>query len=354
MSADARRHGCEPWLRLWLFAVLLVAGFSPPAFAGIEGLTPAQRSDFFVDLFELPLEQRILPAPESVVELVWLRNRRAKVDFRPTPASLTHPLIPRLQHVIRTLPEPVYRLASRHLAAIFVVEHNFGSGRAEGLWDPAGQLVGGYMLLNLSALSQPANAWATMRENSAFHTHGGDMVVEVTLASSESDSVEDALRFIVLHELGHVLGMGLGIHGHWAVPSSWPITRDSAFSGISWRAGAHELLYSPAKQANPLLTQLQFYRFEAAPLPRSAAPEVYRQLARTDFPSLYGTLDPYEDFAETFAIFVHTRLLLKPYGVAVRAGERVVERYHSCLQTGDCPTKALLIERLLARQPMAP
>ena len=328
---------------------LLLTGLLVALGASGEGVLPTQRSLHYAGLYALPLEDRILPAPEPVLQLAWLGNRRAGVDLWPTPAGLDHPLVPELRSMIQALPEPVYRLASRYLAGIFIVERTFGSARAEGLWDAGDRLVGGYMLLNLTALARSANAWATMREGSAFHSANGT-TIQVLMEPPETDTPQSALRFIFLHELGHVLGMGMGVHGHWAVPATFAITGESPFTRKSWRGQGADGPLAPAKLTFPLLTQLRFYRFEEAPLPRTAAPLVYQQLAHTDFPSLYGTLDPYEDFAETFALYVHTRLLGKPYAVVV-AGENGLGVYRSCLQTGGCPTKALFIERLLATPP---
>jgi hypothetical protein len=92
----------------------------------------------------------------------------------------------------------------------------------------------------------------------------------------------------------------------------------------------------------------RFYRFEGAPLPRSAAPVVYRLLGETDLPSLYGSLDPYEDFAEAFTIQVHTRLLGHPFRVDLYLGPAHIGGFRSCLDTGRCPEKAAFLESLLA------
>ena len=310
-------------------------------------LLPAQRSIHYQNLYVRPLEDRILPAPLSVLQLAYRGNRRAGVDLWPIAAPADHPLVPLLRTMIRSLPAPIYRLATRHLAGIFLVDHTFGSARTEGVWDPSDRLVGGYMVLNVTALSRPANAWISMRENSAFHSTSANTTIEVILESPETDTPESALRFIFLHELGHVLGMALGVHGHWAVPETFPLTLQSPFARLSWRLDGRGGLVSPGKQMSPLLAQLHFYRFEAAPLPRSIALRVYRQMARTDFPSLYGALDAYEDFAETFALYVHTRILGKPYAVVVKEGGRTIGVYRSCLQIGACPAKAAFVKRLL-------
>jgi len=75
---------------------------------------------------------------------------------------------------------------------------------------------------------------------------------------------------------------------------------------------------------------------------------IKRLLGETDLPSLYGSIDPYEDFAEAFAIHVHTRLLGRPFRVDLYLGPAHIGGFRSCLDTGRCPEKAALLESLLA------
>jgi hypothetical protein len=43
----------------------------------------------------------------------------------------------------------------------------------------------------------------------------------------------------------------------------------------------------------------------------------YAGLEGSDFPSLYGATNPYDDFAECFASYVHSELLGRPYVLQV-------------------------------------
>ena len=100
-------------------------------------------------------------------------------------------------------------------------------------------------------------------------------------------------------------------------------------------------------ETQPLLSDLQFYNFEDAPLSLDQAEAAYRELEQTDFPSLYGATNIFDDFAEAFAIYIHTRLLKKPYSVALSKGGRLRFTYRSCVQNGRCPDKVRELERLL-------
>lgn len=66
-------------------------------------------------------------------------------------------------------------------------------------------------------------------------------------------------------------------------------------------------------------------------------------------PCVSGRIDPYEDFAESFALSVHRRLLGGTYRVDVFLGPERVGQFRSCLDTGRCPGKTAYLEQLFTR-----
>jgi hypothetical protein len=170
----------------------------------------------------------------------------------------------------------------------------------------------------------------------------------MTLEQPPQDTVQGALRFIFLHELGHVLGLALQAHGFWDDDPLPALTRESPFVQLSWTPGDEGKLVSRWRQDFPALSRLDFYSFDEARLTAKDAFEVYDALAHTDFPSLYGATNLYDDFAEAFVIYVHTRLLGKPYRVDLSGSDGRRLTYQSCLQDGRCPRKVALLEALLA------
>ena len=99
-----------------------------------------------------------------------------------------------------------------------------------------------------------------------------------------------------------------------------------------------------------MLALPRFYRFEGAPLPRSPARVVYRLLGETDLPSLYGSIDPYEDFAAPRPS--PSRCTPSPWaarsGRISTAGRHTSAPSASCPDTGRCPEKTAFLESLLA------
>jgi hypothetical protein len=73
----------------------------------------------------------------------------------------------------------------------------------------------------------------------------------------------------------------------------------------------------------------------------------YRNLARTNFPTMYAATNPGDDFAESFANYVHTRLLGRPFEVSVLEDGRERFRYSACWEEPRCARKRAMIEWLL-------
>lgn len=326
------------WALVWL--LLSAMGTCTATVPCVSGSDPGMLST-------VPLSRRVQPAPAAVTELALSRNLDNGVAIAPRPASLDHPLVPVLYRMLSDLPTPLRRLAQELVSAIYLLRDNFGSARVEAAHGARGGLIGGCILLNLDALARRANDWASWREESAFRTDER-VRIRLTLEPQETNSVENALRFVFLHELGHVLGMAAGVHGFWAAPETWWVTARSPYTRLSWQTSGGTLS-AEWKRRFPLLSRPLFYRFELAPLSRSAAHQVYRALAQTNWPSLYGSIDPYEDFAEAFALYVHRRVLHRPYRVDLFVNGERIGQYHSCLDTGRCPRKVAYLGELISR-----
>ncbi|HYN77493.1 MAG TPA: hypothetical protein VES73_06855, partial [Lamprocystis sp. (in: g-proteobacteria)] len=150
---------------------------------------------------DLTLAARIQPAPPAITALARQRNLGNGVAIEPRPASLDHPVAQALARMLAEVPDGLRRLAQGQVGAIHLVQGNFGSARVEAMRDAQGRVFGGCILLNLDALARSANAWASWREESAFRAEDGYRIA-LTLEPAQTDSVEAALRFVFLHELG--------------------------------------------------------------------------------------------------------------------------------------------------------
>ncbi len=311
-----------------------------------EQVPAVQRLSFYPNALGKPVEDKVTVGGREVLDRALKTNLEYGQDIRPVNASPDHPLLPKVRALLHSLPPVIHQLASQYVAAVYLLEEDWGTGTTEGVQDAAGRWQYTYITLNLTALTRKANAWATWKENSAFRQQPGYRIA-MTIQPSDGDTLENALLFILVHELGHAIGLGLGVHGFWDEEPTPVATRNSAFIAQSWQPDGKDWFVSKYAERFPKLVQARFYRFEQAPLALADAEPVYRALTQTDLPSLYGVTNVYDDFAETFAIYVHTRLLGKPYKVELYENDQLRYTYTSCVVANTCPEKVRVLETAL-------
>jgi hypothetical protein len=334
------------WKLTALATALLLGGVA--AARAQAQVSPVQRLASYPGAVGKPIEDKLSFGSPELLDRTLKSNLEYGQDVRPISASPDNPLVPQVRAMLKALPPDIHRLASRYVVALFLLEEDYGTGVTEGVQDEQGRWRYTYMALNLTALTRTANAWAEWKENSAFRPAPG-FRVKMTLEAPAGDTLENALRFIFLHELGHAVALAQGIHGFWDDEGLPAATRDSPYVRISWQPALdRSRMDSRWSGRFPRLAQIKFYSFAKAPLLLSDAEAVYRALAQTDFPSLYGASNLYDDFAEAFAIYVHTKLQGRPYEVEVLEGDQSRLRYSSCIVTGGCPEKVKAVEAALA------
>ena len=197
-------------------------------------------------------------------------------------------------------------------------------------------------------LDRPANDWASWRESSPFATDPSLKIV-ATVAPPDQDTRRIGVEMILLHELGHVIGLATGMHPLPLIP---PETQsgDYPFFALSWKLDQDKPV-SLFVDAMPDRARIHYYATRDNALPLVRAKELYAGLVNTNLPTLYGAMSPLEDFAESFSTYVHTQILKRPWQVQVLLDNQPIATYHACWDEPRCAAKRALLEKLLAPPP---
>ncbi len=241
----------------------------------------------------------------------------------------------------------VQRLVEQKLIGLYLVEDLGGSGYTDVALDANGQPVAGFVVLDAGVLARrSANAWASWKEGTPFKPQPGYQL-RAQIEAGRDDNRKNAIQYILLHELGHVLAISADFHPPWSVPPrELPVSARYPFYDLSWQverdANRHLSLFDARFQQRQRVAYYFGARLDAADMLPT-----YSRLAETNFVSLYAATNPYDDFAESFASYVHTVLMRKPWQITLLQGGKPVYQLGSCWEQARCAAKRAVLERVL-------
>jgi len=273
-----------------------------------------------------------------IAEYVAAWNRLDGFDQRPSAAFFQPEVRLALIQELEKLPSPLQRYLQMHVIGIFTVRNLGGSAMAGVAFDH-GVARFGFLIVDVDVLQKPSNAWITFKEHTVFKAEP-DKQYTVQIESSETDSIAAGIRFILMHETGHIAGQTSGMMMSYQDPH--PDVEKSEFAKLSWASPTRTRFDSDFK----MRSRVRFYQ-DQPPLAMSDAPKVYEQLNRTDLPTLYSCVDPHEEFAEAFALYVHSVLMQKHYEVRLSTGKEVTVLARDRILAPQFEKKRKLIEKVL-------
>lgn len=251
-----------------------------------------------------------------------------------------------LRAAIDGIPEPVKRLVERRLIGVYLVQGmNLKDGsHAAGLTIETinffRQYAGSVILIDAESTdSNPNRALAGL--SFVPLDRYGYFSLEPQLADSGSNDRITTLRTVLLHEMGHVIDTDRDI-----VPRSFsygPVAAPGCgFACLSWERRGRQ---RNGDQLRSAISQLEHGHIKEYVL---ALPKTLEALKKSNFPSLYGAMLPEEDFADSFAMYVHTVMLGLPWEITFRIDGEIKTEIGSCFTEGRCPRKREYFDNLLA------
>ena len=312
---------------------------------------PVRRMAFWQHDSDRALEQRVGPAPQALLEYLNLDNIRGGFPERPRGVQLDAAFLDDVHAAFSELPQSIQTLFRQRLVGIYFVDDLGSTGYTDVVFDQNDKPVAGFIVLDRKLLQMStANAWATRKENTPFKWHSAYQL-QAQLEQPANDNRKNAIQYILLHELGHVLSIGRVVHPPWTtMGTSAGEPKDYPFFNLSWlnpsKPGVYVSLFDGYF---PLRKHVAYYfgaRFNADQMQ-----DTYTQLETTNFPSLYAATGPADDFAEAFVSYVHVVVLKRPWHITISRHGSVLKVFNACWGEARCADKQALLEAMLTPHP---
>ena len=312
---------------------------------------PIRKLDNWSAARAVPVGERMGPASPWLVEYLNLDNLFNGLPERPRAARLDDGFLADVRSAIDGLPADIWRLFSERLLGIYFVENLGSSGYTDFVPGSGNVPPAGYIVLDAGILrQQTANAWASWKENTPFKFQTA-YKLEARMETDANDNRKNAIQYILLHELGHVLAIGGRLHPPWSIaPNAVAPGARYPYFDLSWTIDRQADKYLSLFDSDfPQRKEVRYYF--GAKLAGDQMDAVYANLEKTNFPSLYAATSPGDDFAEAFASYVHVVLMKRPWQITISRYGEVVRDFKSCWPEQRCAEKRKLMEQLLKRTP---
>jgi hypothetical protein len=297
-----------------------------------------------------PLQRRIAPAPEALIARISMENEMSGFLERPVATEPPLEFFEALRSIASRLPEPVIHLAEKRVIGIFTVNNLGSSGYTEAVMDEHGKETYAIIVLDRGVLlKRTANEWATWKENSVFQPESGKNIsLRMKIEAEGNDTIVNAIRFILTHELGHALGIVSHVHPPWD-DSKPAVTVALPFPTLSWKMGSDGKIVSLFDNVFPERKSIRYYMFAKAPLSNDQIVSTYKNLKEhTNFPSLQAAASQWEDFAESFATYFHVVLEKRPWQMIVETSSQPPVLIDSCWNESRCFAKKTFMQKWFA------
>ncbi|EMJ91812.1 hypothetical protein [Leptospira alstonii] len=241
-----------------------------------------------------------------------------------------------IRAVRKSLPNSVNTWLDRSLFRVILCKNLGSTGLSSFVYD--GEIsVGGVIFLDTDLLTQTANRWITKKENSPFAS--GNVQIQVRIESDSRDDISTAIEYILLHEVGHIIGVQKKI-----VPDFREKNRN--FSTFEFSKGIWETEnVSYLDSSFPIRKEIRFYSSQPIDLKNNWM-KIYPALEKTPFPTLYSATNGDDFFADSFVSYVHTKLQKKIWTLeVVQDGKKIYEMKNG-IQEPRCKKQMEFLDRL--------
>ncbi len=286
-------------------------------------------------------------APREVIEYIELDNRMYGLPNVPVAPTPSKEFIQDIKNALKEIPVSVKKLLKAKFAGIFLVNDLGGTGYTDYIFDSQGKPKAGFIVLDANVLKKrTANQWATWKESTPFKKDPA-ITIEAIIESDQNDNRKNAIQYILLHELGHVISVDDFFHPPWGIaPSNLKDVKQYKFSNESWRIDEKQNKFITRFDSTVLPERQNLVYYFGAKLSGKQMASTYDHIEQTDFVTLYAATSPGDDWAESFVTYIHGVLMKKPFQINIKKNGHTEKSFSLCWGTPRCARKEAILSKL--------
>lgn len=243
-------------------------------------------------------KSRISVAPESVFK------KFIDAGMQPTNHELTDAEQEKVERAFSLLPPLHIKILKEHLHSISFMD-NMPNTALTSPVESTDSIKKFNITFRAGILNETISEWATWKEKSLYATTTNPSL-EIQIDAGNLD----AFVYVLLHEATHVVDAVLKLTPEANEDEN--LVQHTSYTKNIW-----QLFNSPiAKFTNTILEKTRFRSGKVQPI--TSTKEIYYELEKTPFVSLYGMASWYEDIAELVTIYHLTTKLNQPFVVYVK------------------------------------
>ncbi|PJZ49151.1 hypothetical protein CH362_12020 [Leptospira saintgironsiae] len=310
----------------------------PNPYADVLSSTPLSKIENYVRLESEDWASRIFNLDKQALDYVNELNRVDGFSESPSPVKDLETFKSTLIDALNSQSGPVSSLLKNKLLRIYVCE-NLGGSAVTGIIRKDNRSIGGFVILDANTLNRNANDWISFKENSAFQK--GNIKIQIRIEEDRQNTKTNALRYILLHEFGHILSETESIGPSFFLPKR-SYTNFEFYQGV-WKSEKVSFLDD---SRFVLRSKIRFY---SGSLSLDANWEkIYPILANTQFPTLYSATNADDFFADSFVSYVHVVLEKKPWELEILKNNKPIFRMENGITKDSLQSQRKILERILA------
>ncbi|EQA38632.1 putative lipoprotein [Leptospira inadai serovar Lyme str. 10] len=300
--------------------------------------SPLTESGFYKDRAP-SWEFRVFPLDVEAKNFVTALNRIDGFEEVPSSSGSWRIIAEEVKSLKKELPNSINKLLTEFLFRIYVCE-NLGGSAVSGFVYRNGHAIGGFVILDSQILNKNANDWISYKENSAFKP--GNTAIKIKIEEENSNTKVNALRYILLHEFGHILsvatGIGPDLRGKTRKFESLPF-----YHGI-WKS-EKKSVYDDSQFK--FRSRIKFYSSSLAL--QENWNNIYPILEKTPFPTLYSATNADDFFAESFVSYVHVIMQKRPWQLIIYEKGKPIYQTKNGIEKESLEKQRRMIETIINR-----